>query len=64
MTAVTEEILEELKWKLVGNKWIHEKGMFIYADKMPKTLSELVGIMTGTAYRKGQKNCEDETTRH
>lgn len=61
MTKVTTEILEELKWKEVGNKWIHEKGIFIYSDKIPESLFELVSIMTGTAYRKGQKNCDENS---
>lgn len=62
MTKVTKEILEELKWKEVGNKWIHEKGVFIYSNKLPEELSDLIIIMTGTAFRKGQSKCNENET--
>ena len=57
MTEVTEERLIELGFKLDGNKWVHEKGTFIYLNKVPSTLKELVDIMTGTAYKKAKSNC-------
>lgn len=52
MTKVDEEILKELGFKKEGNRWIHDKGTFIYINKIPSTLVELVNIMTGTAYKK------------
>ena len=52
MTLVTDDILKELGFKLEGNRWIHDKGTFIYKNKIPNTLKELVDIMTGTAYKK------------
>lgn len=52
MTIVSNEILEELGFKLEGNRWLHEKGTFIYVNKIPSSLKELVDIMTGTAYKK------------
>lgn len=53
MTQINEEILKELGFKLDGNRWLHEKGTFIYINKMPSTLKELVDILTGTAYKRG-----------
>lgn len=52
MTLVTEEILTELGFTLQGNRWLHEKGTFIYINKIPRYLKDLVDIMTGTAYKK------------
>ena len=54
ITQVDEDVLKELGFSLQGNRWVHEKGTFIYTDKLPKTLKELVDILTGTAYRKAQ----------
>lgn len=53
MIKVDEKVLEHLGFKLDGNRWLHEKGTFIYTNKLPQTLKELVDIMTGTAYKKG-----------
>lgn len=53
-TKVTEEILKELEFTLKENKWVHTKGTYIYANNVPEYLVELVSIMTGTAFRKGQ----------
>ena len=58
MTIVTDEILEELGFKLEANRWIHEKGSFIYVNKVPRHLKDLVSILTGTAFRKAQANCK------
>lgn len=58
-TPITDRILVELGWRLEGNKWIHFKGAFIYSNKLPKTLVELVDIMTGTAYKIGNNNCKE-----
>lgn len=56
VTLVTPEILEELGFLKTETGWQHEKGMFIYDNKIPSTLKVLVSIMTGTAYRKGQNS--------
>lgn len=53
MIKVNEEILKHLGFKLDGNRWLHDKGTFIYTNKLPESLKELVDIMTGTAYKKG-----------
>jgi hypothetical protein len=53
MTAVDDEILKELGFRIEGNRWTHEKGTFIYVNKLPSSLKALVDIMTGTAYKKG-----------
>lgn len=53
MTPVTEQILIELGFTLEGNRWIHEKGTFIYTNKIPTGLKSLVDTMTGTAFKKG-----------
>lgn len=62
MTRVNEDILQELGWGKIGNKYYHESGIFIYVNKIPESLRELVNIMTGNAFRKGQKHCIDNET--
>lgn len=58
-TKVTESILEELEFKQEGNKWVHIKGTFIYNDKVPETLNDLVKILTGTAFKKGKNESKN-----
>ncbi len=58
MTEVTEETMKELGFTLQLNKWVHEKGTFIYINKVPSTLKEVVDILTGTAYKKALINCK------
>lgn len=53
-TKVNDELLIELGFRLETNKWVHEKGTFIYVNKLPDTLKELVDILTGTAYKKAK----------
>jgi hypothetical protein len=53
MTKVTDNIMKELGFKLDGNRWLHEKGTFIYLNKVPSTLKGLFDISTGTAYKIG-----------
>ena len=55
---ITLEILTELGWKLDGNKWVHERGTYIYVNKMPESLKSLVDIMTGTSFKMGKSNCK------
>lgn len=50
---VTDEIMLHLGFKLEGNRWLHEKGTFIYVNKLPETLKGLFDIATGTAYKIG-----------
>lgn len=57
-TKVTDGILKELGFTLEGNRWVHEKGCFIYINKLPHKLKELVEILTGTAYKKALLNCK------
>ena len=57
---VTEEILTYLGFELKGEKWMHYKdgrhtGLMIYKSNVPEELSDLVNIMTGTAYTKGKQ---------
>lgn len=54
---VTEEILTELGFRLEANKWVHKKGTFIYTNKIPESLGQLVDILTGTAFKKAKENC-------
>lgn len=58
MEKITTEQLENLKFRLEGNRWVHEKGTYIYANKMDTyTLNDVVNILTGTAFKKGQTYC-------
>lgn len=57
---VTDKILRHLGFKLEGNRWLHEKGMFIYLNKVPSTLKELFDIATGTAFKIGFNKAKND----
>lgn len=59
MQLVTEELLIEYGFTLQGNKWVHEKGTFIYSNNLPENMVDVVKILTGTAYKKGKENCHE-----
>lgn len=60
MIKVTEKLLTYLGFTLKKNMWIHEKGIFIYTNKLPDELKDLVNTMTGSAFKKGEQKAKNE----
>ena len=52
--TVTSELLIELGFHEINNYWVDGHGHIFYKDRIPPTLGELVKIMTGVAFRKGE----------
>ena len=57
---LSDEILVECGFTEEEILWRHEKGNYIYKNRLPDTLKDLVKILTGSAFNKGLKICKED----
>lgn len=54
MTIVSSDLLTELGFIEAPTYWVDNHGHIFYKNRLPQTLGELVKIMTGVAFKKGE----------